>query len=283
MPPTPLVPSLTSCKTFVHVAPGSASAAWRCSLDLPNSFSPDDGQRLQARGYGATRDQSSEDACRRAMALLLLTRASDVVLQDAHWWISPESLLGGLPGTIEVHQALPEHVPPPSRESGVDAAGMTAAEVNDRVAALLRRCLTAFDGSFDPAHISLKNLSARSWEYGLEPVYSQLNRLLKRVELRTFVDNHPEFSWSIGPLGPLTAVPKGIPIMWAVEPTPLAPSSASAQQTLLALHAHAPNSCADVVEPYKGRRRWRQRFKYKDDSRSALVELFPPLRWDEMN
>ena len=31
----PLVHSLTNYKTFLHVEPGSASAAWRCSLDLP--------------------------------------------------------------------------------------------------------------------------------------------------------------------------------------------------------------------------------------------------------
>ena len=168
-----------------HIAPGSASAAWRCSLDLPHSFTPCDGRRLEATGYGKTKDEASEVACRRVMAVLLMTCPGDVVLRPAHWRISPSSLVEGLPGTDTVHQALPVHVPPHSRESGVDAAGMTAAEVN-------RRCLTAFDGSFDPAHISRKNLSTRSREYGMEPVYSQLNRLLKHVELGTFVDNFTE-------------------------------------------------------------------------------------------
>ena len=66
----PLVRAVTDCKTYTrvapgsasqtfytHVAPGSASASdsWRCSLDLPNSFTLNDGIRLQTEGYGSTR------------------------------------------------------------------------------------------------------------------------------------------------------------------------------------------------------------------------------------
>ena len=40
----PIVPSITKCKTFTE--PGSASASWQCTLDLPNSFAKDDGIRL---------------------------------------------------------------------------------------------------------------------------------------------------------------------------------------------------------------------------------------------
>jgi hypothetical protein len=227
----PLVPSVSNCKTFAP--PGSASAAWRCSLDLPHSFTPDDGRRLEATGYGKTKEQASEVACRRAMALLLMTSPGEVVLRPTHWWISPSSLLEGLPGTDVVHQALPVHVPARSLEAGVDAARLTEAEVNDRVATLLRRCLRAHEGSFDPARISRRALDQEPDE---EPVYSQLNKLLERNQLRTFVDSHPEFSWSVAPWSSLGL---GMVITWALDAPPLAPSSASADQALLALPAPA--------------------------------------------
>ena len=67
-----------------------------------------------------------------------------------------------------------------------------------------------------------------------EPVYSQLNKLLERNQLRAFVDSHPEFSWS-------SNGPKGMLITWALDAPPLAPSSASAEQALLALPAPVPS------------------------------------------
>ena len=125
----PLVPSVSQCKTFEHIAPGSASAAtpssasaaWRCSLDLPNSFTPTDGRRLQTEGYATTKDEASELACRRAVALLLMMEPSQVVLRPAHWQISPSALLEGLPFTHTAHEALPVHVAPRSLQAGVEA------------------------------------------------------------------------------------------------------------------------------------------------------------------
>ena len=219
----PLVPSVSRCKTFEHIAPGSASAAapgsasaaWRCSLDLPNSFTPTDGRRLQTEGYGTTKDEASELACRRAVALLLMMEPSQVVLRPAHWRISPSALLEGLPGTHTVHQALPVHVAPRSLQAGVEAGRLTAAEVNDRVAALLRWCLTAHGGSFDPSRISR---AALGQQLGEEAVYSQLNKLLLPGGLRPFVESHPEFSWT-------THGQKGMLITWALGAEPAAASS----------------------------------------------------------
>ena len=219
----PLVPSVSRCKTFEHIAPGSASAAapgsasaaWRCSLDLPNSFTPTDGRRLQTEGYATTKDEASELACRRAVALLLMMEPSQVVLRPAHWRISPSALLEGLPFTHTAHQALPVHVAPRSLQAGVEAGRLTAAEVNDRVAALLRWCLTAHGGSFDPSRISR---AALGQQLGEEAVYSQLNKLLLPGGLRPFVESHPEFSWT-------THGQKGMLITWALGAEPAAASS----------------------------------------------------------
>ena len=219
----PLVPAVSQCKTFEHIAPGSASAAapgsasaaWRCSLDLPNSFTPTDGRRLQTEGYATTKDEASELACRRAVALLLMMEPSQVVLRPAHWRISPSALLEGLPFTHTAHQALPVHVAPRSLQAGVEAGRLTAAEVNDRVAALLRSCLTAHGGSFDPSRISR---AALGQQLGEEAVYSQLNKLLLPGGLRPFVESHPEFSWT-------THGQKGMLITWALGAEPAAASS----------------------------------------------------------
>ena len=78
----PLVDSVTSCKTCDHVAPGSAHAAWRCNLDIPHSFAPNDGRRIIAVGYVQTTDKASEVACRQAMVMLYMSCPSQVVLRE---------------------------------------------------------------------------------------------------------------------------------------------------------------------------------------------------------
>ena len=242
-----LVPGVSHCKTFEHIAPGSASAAapgsasakWRCSLDLPNSFTPTDGRRLQTEGYATTKDEASELACRRAVALLLMMEPSQVVLRPAHWRISPSALLEGLPYTHTVHQALPVHVAPRSRQAGVETGRLTAAEVNDRVAALLRRCLTAHGGSFDPSRISR---AALGQQLGEEAVYSQLNKLLLPGGLRPFVESHPEFSWT-------THGQKGMLITWALGAEPAAASSLE-QPAPSSASAAASNPVALLNEPW---------------------------------
>ena len=62
-----------------------------------------------------------------------------------------------------------------SLEAGQEAATLTEAEVDDRVADLFRQCLTAHGGSFNPSKICGK---ASGQKPGEERFYSRLNRLL---------------------------------------------------------------------------------------------------------
>ena len=83
------------------------------------------------------------------------------------------------------HQALPVHV--------------RTRWVSERVTDIIKQCLNAHGGSFDPSQIRHKNL-------GLLPsdvrMYSRLNKLLQPGQLREFVDGHPEFEWhQNGPRG----------------------------------------------------------------------------------
>ena len=130
----PLVSCLTKCMIFVHIELDSASAAWRCSLDLPHSFTPGDGRSVEATGDGKTKGEAVEVACRQCMALLLITCPRDVVLQPLDWWIPPSTLVKGRLCTDLVQHSLPVHGPACAQGDGVDTAGLTEAAVTDCVA-----------------------------------------------------------------------------------------------------------------------------------------------------
>ena len=137
----------------------------------------------------------------------------------------------GLPGADTVHQALPVHVPARTSASGEDAATLSQAEIDDRVAEILRQCLRAHGGSFDPSKISHSALGLGPQH---ERMYSRLNKLLLPKQLRPFVDRHPEFSYQ-------EKDPKGMLITWASPASTglPAPSSASCDQP-----ACAPSSAS---------------------------------------
>ena len=202
----PLVTAVTKCKTFTRL-----DDTWLCSVHLPNSFQPGDGLELTTEGQGKTKDEASENACRKAMAHLLMRDPSKVILRPAHWAISPQQLLVGMPRAGTMDQALPIHVPARHREAGSDAATLTPAERDDRVAELVRECLRAHGGTVDPSRISHRAL-------GLGPadarVYARLNKLLGPGQLRWFVERHPESAWH-------AKDPKGMIITWETPPEAL--------------------------------------------------------------
>ena len=216
-----LVHSITACKAFEQ-SPGSApvsdSATWRCRLVLPNSFAPGDGRVLHATGEGGTQEEASENACRQAIAQLLLEDPSQVVLRPKHWTITPAELLEGLLGTQ--HQALPVHVPARVGEAGAEAASLSEDQVSERVTDIIKQCLNAHGGSFDPSQIRHKNLGLSPSD---ERMYSRLNKLLQPGKLREFVDGHPEFEWQ-------QKGPRGMVVTWAdaAASAASAPGSASA-------------------------------------------------------
>ena len=211
----PLVHSVTKCKTYTQVEPGVASSPWQCDLDLPNSFAPDDGLRLEVSGQASTKEAASEITCHLAMALLLNANPSQVVLRPKHWNISIDALVAGLPQADAVPQALPVHARGANRNNDGADAPLSPADVESQVSDLIQRCLKAHGGSFDPSHINNKAMGIGPGE---ERVHSVLNRLLRAGELRQFIDNHAEFQWCRNG-------PRGMRITWAGG---VAPSFASA-------------------------------------------------------
>ena len=229
-----LVDSVKACKTFeqsLYSAPVSDSATWRCRLVLPNSFAPGDGRVLHATGEGGTQDEASENACRQAIAQLLLADPSQVVLRPKHWTITPAELLEGLVGTQ--HQALPVHMPARVGDAGAEAASLSEDQVSERVTDIIKQCLNAHGGSFDPSQIRHKNLGLSPSD---ERMYSRLNKLLQPGQLREFVDGHPEFAWH-------QKGPRGMVVTWAdaAASAASAPGSASAA-------AQAPGSASAAAQ-----------------------------------
>ena len=127
-------------------------------MDLPNSFAPNDGLRLQVRGQASTKEAASEIACHCAMASLLIAKPSQAVLRPKHWNISLDALVAGLLPADAVHQVLPVHVRSARRNDDAAHARLSPAEVECEVSNIIRRCLIAHGGSFDPARICSREL-----------------------------------------------------------------------------------------------------------------------------
>ena len=202
------VPSVRRCKSYKQ--PGSASASWQCTLDLPNSYVKDDGIRLCVTSEGPSKETADENACRLAFAHLLMDNPREVLLRPKHWRVSQQDLIKNLPAAVSPSQALldqmPVAVPPPQalpvhanlkkdkmkREAGTQRNTDPPHVWRKEVATLLRAILTAHAGTFDPSWIHHSWMGRRS---GHEHMYEKLNKLLKPGELRDFVDKHPEFIW----------------------------------------------------------------------------------------
>ena len=56
------------------------------------------------------------------------------------------------------HQALPVHVRTRVGEAGAEAASLSEDKVSERVTDIIKQCLNAHGGSFDPSQIRHKNL-----------------------------------------------------------------------------------------------------------------------------
>ena len=187
--------SVKECKTFR--APGSASAFWECSLDLPNSYAKDDGIRLCVTSEGSTQELADENACRLAFAHLLMDSPGLVVLRPKHWNIPSQELLDKMPVAVPPPQALPVHVNPKQvkmkREAGTQRYTDPADVWSEQVAKVLREILRTHARTFDPSSIHYSWMGRRSYQ---EHMYEKLNQLLEKGGgLRNFVDNHPEFTW----------------------------------------------------------------------------------------
>ena len=208
------LPSITECKTYDNVLPGSARQGtthgiWKCSLRLPPHII-----EAEINGFAATKDNASDIVCREAMARLLARDPHDVVLRPKHWRVPVPELvdhIAALTGRGGNHQPLAVHHRPENENAGALGRGMEETIRDKCVADVIRECLLDGNGSFDPSKIP-----QRHW--------SQLNLLLDPGDLRVWIETHPDFAWA-------HQGKKGMMITWRENNGASAPSSASVSGT----------------------------------------------------
>ena len=131
-----------------------------------------------------------------------------MILRPLHWNVPTEQLLAHMPECVPPHQALPVHVNVKRArmedESGAARSSNPPNVWESRVEELLWEILNRHDGSFDPSSINHYYMGRKPRD---DHTYEELNRLLKPGELKTFVEQHPEFAWE--PIGK-----KGMIIKW---------------------------------------------------------------------
>ena len=139
---------------------------WKCFLHIPHSFNPNDFLVIQTEGVGRTKDEASEQACLRALAILFLRNpdGKNIVLHAAQWSTTIVKL------KEEIHQVLQQQVPQPRQDH--------------RFTAAIHRILHECGGEFIPESLSLQ-------------LRNELTEHLPGGELaslKDIIEAHPEFS-----------------------------------------------------------------------------------------
>ena len=123
----PIIPSINNCTTIVPANGG----AFEATLTIDNSLSVGDGLALSVSVIGDSKDDAMKNVCHKTFGLLLLTDASQVLLQPAQWRISGDEIVNGVvllkrmyverwgttsaTGDVRIGDERPRVQPPPSR------------------------------------------------------------------------------------------------------------------------------------------------------------------------
>jgi len=188
----PLCHSVKACKTF-----GRVGSMHSCRIVLPNSYAPDDGKVVDIEAVGPDKRKAEDYAGCAAFAILCSDKDGlpNVIFRPAHWKVPIATLvadIGRIVDSSATFQPLAVHQRPAASGAMVtgDLQNVPAANLM-KAADLIRLCLRAHDGSFDPSNIEHKKIVQVGGPQ--EKVYAQLAALLPQGSLRQFVEQHPEF------------------------------------------------------------------------------------------
>ena len=84
----PIIPSIQKCHTMEPAVGGGFNA----TLHTQNAFCVNDGYELRLSVNGENRQDAISNVCWKALALLLLTDASNVLLQDKQWQVPCDAI-----------------------------------------------------------------------------------------------------------------------------------------------------------------------------------------------
>ena len=158
----PIIPSIQACHS-VWPAFGGSVEGWGAHLNIENSLAVGDGLQLSVFGYGNAKSQAIQDMRQKTLALLLLTDASQVLLQPAQWRVSPNEIINATAtfkriyvekwldpsaiGDMRMGDEQPRVQPPPPRaraRSFIQTPGQQQQERDERVTAILNTEIAAY-------------------------------------------------------------------------------------------------------------------------------------------
>ena len=139
----------------------SVGDQWSCRIILPHSYQAEDGIVVDVEATGPTKQQAESDAGCQAFAVLC-SRADhlhEVLFRPTHYNVERATLVNDIGRILNVEAAIqPLAVPEKKNKAGLVAAGGSLDNVPpsdlEKAEALIRLCLRAHNGAFDPSRIS---------------------------------------------------------------------------------------------------------------------------------
>ena len=181
-----------------HMTCSRESSVWTCSFSLPFpptfaiKVSPLPEHWVQVTASAPKKKEAECLACRKMFAILLLADPGWVTMHNGHWKLLPQQLINDMPYGNQQRQALPAPVRRVHGEPAAAAIGLTHLEVDARVNTILRRCLDAYGGQFDPSDIDHDKVGLGPDD---EPIHQQLHSLIGPGQLRSVIDRLQGVAW----------------------------------------------------------------------------------------
>ena len=209
----PIIPSIQACHS-VWPAFGGSVEGWEAHLNIENSLAVGDGLQLSVFGYGNAKSQAIQDVCQKTLALLLLTDASQVLLQPAQWRVSSNEIINATAtfkriyvekwldpsaiGDVRMGDEQPRVQPPPSARARAASSARPQSlyplpptqkeERDNQITYLLSMEIAAYGAAWP------FKLHRGRWRI--------LNELLEPGALRPWVDEHDQFKIIQDPRNP---------------------------------------------------------------------------------
>ena len=208
----PIIPSIASCTTVEPAIGGGGG--FEAELTIENSLAVGDGLQLVCKGEGNSQKDAVGNMCHKALALLLLTDARNVLIQPAQWNIDGDAIVDAAVtykrlfvekwlgasaiGDVRMGDEQPRVQPPPSARARAASSARPQSlyplppkqkeERDNQITYLLSMEIAAYGAAWP------FKLHRGRWRI--------LNELLEPGALRPWVDEHDQFKIIQDPRNP---------------------------------------------------------------------------------
>ena len=207
----PIIPSIQACHSVWPAIRGGGG--FEAELTIENSLAVGDGLQLVCKGNGNSQKDAVDNMCHKALAILLLTDASNVLIQPAQWNIDGDAIVDAAVtykrlffekwldasaiGDMRMGDEQPRVQPPPSARARAASSArpqpfllppMQKEERDDQITYLLGMEIAEYGAA---------------WPFMLHRGrWRILNELLEPGALRPWVDEHDHFKITQDPRNP---------------------------------------------------------------------------------